>query len=64
MKEDKYRLHLIGDLAYFQNERYFMNLIIILWFYSLYVHNYLNKGLNSNNFFSFHNNYIPINFFI
>jgi hypothetical protein len=44
MKEDKYRLLLIGDLAYFQNERYFMNLIIILWFYSLYVHNYFITG--------------------
>jgi hypothetical protein len=31
MKEDKYRLLLIGDLAYFLNGRYILNLIIILW---------------------------------
>ncbi len=30
MKEDKYRLLLIGDFAYFLNGRYFMNLAIIL----------------------------------
>jgi hypothetical protein len=30
MKEDKYRLLLIGDYAYFLNGRYFMNLAIIL----------------------------------
>jgi hypothetical protein len=31
MKEDKYRLLLIGDYAYFLNGRYFINSIIILW---------------------------------
>jgi hypothetical protein len=31
MKEDKYRLLLIGDLAYFLNGRYFINSSIIFW---------------------------------
>jgi hypothetical protein len=31
MKEDKYRLLLIGDLAYFLNGRYFLNSALILW---------------------------------
>jgi hypothetical protein len=31
MKEDTYRLLLIGDSAYFINRRYFMNSAIILW---------------------------------
>ncbi len=31
MKENKYRLLLIGDFAYFLNDRYFMNSCIILW---------------------------------
>ena len=31
MKEDKYRLLLIGDFAYFLNGRYFINSAIILW---------------------------------
>jgi hypothetical protein len=31
MKEDKYRLLLIGDYAYFLNGRYFLNSGIILW---------------------------------
>ena len=31
MKEDKYRLLLIGDFAYFLNGRYFLNSCIILW---------------------------------
>jgi hypothetical protein len=31
MKEDKYRLLLIGDFTYFLNGRYFINPIIILW---------------------------------
>jgi hypothetical protein len=31
MKEDKYRLLLIGDFTYFLNDRYFMNAAIILW---------------------------------
>jgi hypothetical protein len=31
MKEDKYRLLLIGDFTYFLNGRYFINLLIILW---------------------------------
>jgi hypothetical protein len=31
MKEDKYRLLLIGDFAYFLNGRYFINRAIIIW---------------------------------
>jgi hypothetical protein len=31
MKEDKYRLLLIGDFAYFLNCRYFLNTVLILW---------------------------------
>ncbi len=31
MKEDKYRLLLIGDFAYFLNGRYFINLAAIIW---------------------------------
>jgi hypothetical protein len=31
IKEDKYRLLLIGDFPYFLNDRYFMNAAIILW---------------------------------
>jgi hypothetical protein len=31
MKEDKYKLLLIGDYTYFLNGRYFINLAIILW---------------------------------
>jgi hypothetical protein len=31
MKEDKYRLLLIGDFAYFLNSRYFINSSIIFW---------------------------------
>jgi hypothetical protein len=31
MKEDKYRLLLIGDFAYFLNGRYFINLALIIW---------------------------------
>jgi hypothetical protein len=31
MKEDKYRLLLIGDFAYFLKYQYFMNSCIILW---------------------------------
>jgi hypothetical protein len=31
MKEDKYRLLLIGDFAHFLNARYFMNTCLILW---------------------------------
>jgi hypothetical protein len=31
MKEDKYKLLLIGDFTYFLNDRYFMNAAIILW---------------------------------
>jgi hypothetical protein len=31
MKEDKYRLLLIGDFTYFLNDRYFINSGIILW---------------------------------
>ncbi len=31
MKEDEYRLLLIGDFAYFLNGRYFINSAIILW---------------------------------
>jgi hypothetical protein len=31
MKEDKYRLLLIGDFAYFLNDRYFINVAIILF---------------------------------
>jgi hypothetical protein len=31
MKEDKYRLLLIGDFTYFLNDRYFINSAVILW---------------------------------
>jgi hypothetical protein len=31
MKEDKYRLLLIGDFTYFLNDRYFVNSAIIIW---------------------------------
>ena len=31
MKEDKYRLLLIGDYAYFLNGKYFLNSALILW---------------------------------
>jgi hypothetical protein len=31
MKEDKYRILLIGDFCYFLSGRYFINIIIILW---------------------------------
>ncbi len=31
MKEDKYRLLLIGDYSHFLNERYFLNSALILW---------------------------------
>jgi hypothetical protein len=34
MKEDKYRLLLIGDFTYFLNARYFINSCIILWGFS------------------------------
>jgi hypothetical protein len=31
MKEDKYKLSLLGDFTYFLNDRYFINSAIILW---------------------------------
>ncbi len=44
MKEDKYRLLLIGNLPYFLNGIYLMNLIIILRVLWLCFYNYFVTG--------------------